>query len=176
MRIKTLELFLVTSSTFYICTAHAEDAQGSASAGGGGTPIAADVSEAPLSEAVSASLLSGDVQFRSNFVARGISQSQGQPSLQAEIDLNSGDGVYGGIDGDSINWIDQLYPGASVDTELDGWLGYRRHFGSDWTTKAGFARVRSRGHYVQQSPSVDQANSTEAFGYIAWKGLSAQLN
>ncbi|HEY1773777.1 MAG TPA: TorF family putative porin [Gammaproteobacteria bacterium] len=121
-------------------------------------------------------LISGDVQFRSNFVARGISQSQGQPSLQAEIDINSDDGVYGGFDGDSINWIDQLYPGDSVDMEVDGWLGYRKHFGPDWTAKAGFVRIQFPGHYVQQTPPADQPNSVEAFGYLAWRSLSVQLN
>ena len=122
------------------------------------------------------SLLSGDVQFRSNFVARGISQSQGQPSVQGEIDVNSGDGLYGGMDGTSINWIDQLYPGDSVSLDADAWLGYRKHFGSGWTSKLGFMRIQFPGHYVQQSPPVDQPNTTEAFGSVAWNGLSAQLN
>lgn len=125
---------------------------------------------------VPASLFSGEVQFRTNFVARGISQSQGQPSVQGEIDYNSGDGLYGGVDGNSINWIDQLHPGDSVSLEVDGWLGYRKHFGSGWTTKLGFMRIQFPGHYVQQSPPTDQPNSTEAFGSVAWNGLSAQLN
>ena len=121
-------------------------------------------------------LFSGDVQFRTNYVARGISQSQGEPSVQGEIDVNSGDGVYGGVDGNSINWIDQLYPGDSVDTQVDGWLGYRKHFGPGWTTKAGFMRIQFPGHYAQQSPPASQPNSTEVFGYLAWNGMSAQLN
>ena len=151
--------------------------QGNVSDGGGGAPIAADAPEPPAPAAPApAPLFSGDLRFRGNFVARGISQSQGQPSIQAEIDVNSGDGVYGGVDGDSINWIDQLFPGDSVDTELDGWLGYRKHFGADWAAKAGFVRIQFPGHYAQQSPPVDQPNSTEAFGYVAWKAFSAQLN
>lgn len=125
---------------------------------------------------ITAPLLSGDVEFQTNFVARGISQSQGQPSLHAKLDINPDDGVYGGIDAYSIDWIDQLYPGDSVDTEVDGWLGYRKHFGAGWTTKAGFLRIQFPGHYVRQSPPADQPNSTEAFGSIAWKDLTAQLS
>jgi uncharacterized protein (TIGR02001 family) len=157
MKIKTLGLFLVASCAFYAYAVHADN-----------MPVGS--MPAPVS------LFSGDVQFRSNFVARGISQSQGQPSLQAEIDVNSGEGVYAGVDGDSINWIDQLYPGDSVDTEVDGWLGYRKRLGSGWTTKAGFVRIQFPGRYVQQSPPADEPNATEAFGYIAWKAFSAQLN
>jgi len=178
MKMKKLGLFLTAGCMSYACMAYADDKQGGANAGDGGMPVAADTSAAPASTAatVPAALFSGDVEFRTNFVARGISQSQGQPSLQAEIDVNSGDGIYGGIDGDSINWIDRLYPGDSVDTELDAWLGYRRHFGSGWITKAGLVRIQFPGHYMQQSPPADQPNATEAFGYLAWKSLSAQLN
>lgn len=140
------------------------------------TPPAAFADGTERTPAMTSSLFSGDVQFRSNFVARGISQSQGQPSLQAELDVNPGDGVYGGIDGDSINWIDRLYPGDSVDTELDAWLGYRKHLGAGWATKAGLVRIQFPGRYAQQSPPADQPNSTEAFGSIAWKGLSAELS
>ena len=172
---KRLGSFLTACLLSHALTARAADMQGANYESGGDTPIAADVPGSPAPVAP-ASLFSGDLEFKSNFVARGISQSQGQPSIQAEIDVNSGDGVYGGMDGDSINWIDQLFPGDSVDTELDGWLGYRKHFGADWSAKTGFVRIQFPGHYVQQSPPAEQPNSTEVFAYIAWRGLSAQLN
>lgn len=155
---KALRLFLAAGCVYIALPVHADDFQGA--------PMAA----APIS------LLGGHVQFRTNFVARGISQSQGQPSIHGEIDLNSGDGVYGGVDGNSINWINQLYPGDDVSLEVDGWLGYRTHFGSGWTTKAGFVRIQFPGRYVQQTPPADQPNATEAFGYLAWNSLSVQLN
>jgi uncharacterized protein (TIGR02001 family) len=109
-------------------------------------------------------------------VVAGLSQSQGQPSVGGEIDYNSGDGVYGGLDGNSINWIDPLYPGDDVSLETDGWLGFRKHFGSDWTAKVGVVRIQFPGRYVPQSPPTDQPNTTRAFGSIAWHGLSAQLS
>ena len=140
------------------------------------TAYADDVRGSLMLAAAPAPLFSGDVQFKTNYVARGISQSQGQPSVQAGIDVNPGDGVYAGVAGDSINWIDQIYPSDSVDTEVDGWLGYRERSGSGWTSQVGFKRIQFPGHYVPQSPPVDQPNSTEAFSSVAWYGLSAQLN
>ena len=156
IKTKTLGALLTTSCMFYLPGAGADETAG--------TPAA------------SAPLFGGDVQFSSNFVARGIAQSQGQPSVQGEIDYNPGDGVYGGVDGDSINWINQLHPGDDVSLDADGWLGYRAHFGSDWITQLGFKRMQFPGHYALQSPPVAQPNFTEAYGSIAWKGLSAQLN
>ncbi|HEV2112160.1 MAG TPA: TorF family putative porin [Gammaproteobacteria bacterium] len=119
---------------------------------------------------------SGNVQFMTNYVGRGLAQSLGQPSVEGEIDYNSGPGIYGGIDGNSINWVDQLWPGDSVGMEIDGWVGYRAFYGPDWTTKFGVLRLQFPGRYVQQNPPTDEPNTTELFGYVAWKGLSAQLN
>ena len=119
---------------------------------------------------------SGNVQFMTNYVGRGLAQSLGQPGVEGEIDYNSGPGIYGGIDGNSINWVDQLWPGDSVGVEIDGWAGYRSIYASGWTTKFGVLRLQFPGHYVQQNPPTDQPNTTELFGYVAWNGLSAQLN
>src|SRR5215469_14700201 len=116
---------------------------------------------------------SGNVQFMTNYVGLGLAQSLGQPGVEGEIDYNSGSGLYGGIDGNSINWIDQLYPGDSVDVEIDGWVGWRTIYDADWTTKFGVLRLQFPGRYAQQNPPTDQPNTTELFGYVAWKGLSA---
>jgi uncharacterized protein (TIGR02001 family) len=124
-----------------------------------------------------AATFGGNVQFMSNYVARGFSQSQGQPAEKGEIDFNpDSPGFYADLAGGSINWIDQLYPGDSVDLEVDGCIGDRTSYGLDWATKIGVVRIQFAGHYVPQTPPVDQPNSTELFGSVAWKGLKAQLN
>ncbi len=120
--------------------------------------------------------VTGNVQFMTNYVGRGLAQSLGNPSVEGELDINSGDGLYGGIDGNSINWVDQVYPGDSVGVEIDLWGGWRQHFGPDVVTKFGLLRLQFPGTYVQQSPPSDEPNTTEAFGYIAWKSYSARLN
>ena len=121
-------------------------------------------------------MFTGYVAFMSNYIGRGLAQSVGQPSVQAELDYNNiGAGLYAGVDGTSINWIDQLYPGDSVSLEVDGYAGYRWLAG-DWTYKAGLLRMQFPGRYVPQAPPVAEPNTTEAFGYIGWRGLSAKLN
>ena len=120
--------------------------------------------------------VTGNVQFMTDYVGRGLAQSLGNPSVEAELDLNSEDGVYGGIDGNSINWVDQVYPGDSVGVEIDFWGGWRQHFGPDVVTKFGLLRLQFPGTYVQQDPPTDEPNTTEAYGYVAWKAYSARLN
>ena len=120
--------------------------------------------------------VSGNVQFMTNYVGRGLAQSLGNPSVEGELDFNSNDGLYGGVDGNSINWVDQVYPGDSVGVEIDYWAGWRQHLSPDVVTKFGLLRLQFPGNYVQQNPPTDEPNTTEAYGYIAWKAYSARLN
>lgn len=121
-------------------------------------------------------VISGDLQYMTNYIGRGLAQSVGQPSVSGELDFGHGDGGYAGVDITAINWIDQLYPGDSVSVEVDGWAGYRVSFAQDWSTKAGVLRLQFPGRYVEQSPPVARPDTTEAFAYLAWKTLSVQLN
>jgi uncharacterized protein (TIGR02001 family) len=119
---------------------------------------------------------SGYVQFMTNYVGRGLTQSVGQSSAQGEFDYYAADGIYTNLDGTSINWIDQAYPGDSVSIEVDGVIGYRHMFAQDWTYKFGVLRLQFPGRYVPQSPPAAEPNTTEVFGYLSWRGLSARLN
>jgi uncharacterized protein (TIGR02001 family) len=123
-----------------------------------------------------AELIGGNVQFMTNYVGRGLAQSLGNPSVEGEIDVNTGDGWYGGVDGNSINWIDKLYPGDDVGVEIDAWAGYRMHFAGDWRYKLGFLRLQFPGNYAPQTPPTEEPNTTEAFGYLSWKTYSVQVN
>lgn len=119
---------------------------------------------------------SGSVTLTSNYIGRGLAQSVGQPSLLAELDYDPVEGWYGGLSGASINWIDQLYPGNSVSLELDGWVGYRVLLGENWTIKGGVLRLQFPGRYVPQTPPVARPDTTEVFGSLGWRNLSARLN
>jgi uncharacterized protein (TIGR02001 family) len=122
-----------------------------------------------------ATMLNGYVALMSNYIGRGLAQSVGNPSVQAELDYNPSDGLYAGLDGTSINWIDQVYPGDSVSLELDAYAGYRKTIG-DWTFKSGVLRLQFPGRYVAQTPPVARPDTTEVFGYAGWRNLSAKLN
>ena len=50
-------------------------------------------------------LLSGNAQFMTNYVGRGLAQSLGNPSVEGELDVNNDTdgGFYGGNDANSMN-------------------------------------------------------------------------
>lgn len=118
----------------------------------------------------------GFVQLMNNYVSRGLSQSVGKPSVQAEIDVNPGDGLYGNLSAVRIGWLDKVYPGDSVHVEVDGVIGYRHLFGRGGEMRFGVLQMQFPGHYAPQSPPVKRPDTTEVFGYVGWNGLSARLN
>jgi uncharacterized protein (TIGR02001 family) len=121
-------------------------------------------------------LFYGYVQLMNNYIGRGLSQSVGKPSVQAEIDVNSGDGFYGNLSAVRIGWIDKVYPGDNVHFEVDGVVGYREKFGRTGELKFGVLQLQFPGRYRLQSPPVQRPDTTEVFGYIGWHGVSARLN
>lgn len=117
-------------------------------------------------------LFYGYAQLMNNYVSRGLSQSVGEASAQAEIDINAGAGPYLNLGAVRLGWVDKLYPGDSVHVEVDGVAGYRVLF-ADGQAKFGVLRIQLPGHYAASVPLL---NTTEVFGYVAWKEVSARLN
>lgn len=118
----------------------------------------------------------GYVQLMNNYVGRGLSQSVGEASAQAEIDFNPGAGVYGNLSAVRIGWVDAIHPGDSVHVEVDGVVGYRWLFGDGGSARAGVLRLQYPGRYAPLSPAVQRPDTTELFGFVGWKGVSARLN
>ncbi len=132
---------------------------------------------APVSAAADEpNLFYGYVQLMNNYIGRGLSQSVGQPSVQVEVDVNPGDGLYGNLSAVHIGWIDKIYPGDSVHVEVDGVMGWREYFADHGEIKFGVLQLQFPGRYVLQSPPAKRPDTTEVFGYVRWKGLSARLN
>jgi uncharacterized protein (TIGR02001 family) len=76
--------------------------------------------------------VSGSAGVVSDYVARGLSLSWGQPALQADIEVEHDSGFYIGASGSSVSR--RLYPGARLETAL--WLGFEREWGQDATWAA----------------------------------------
>ena len=121
-------------------------------------------------------LFYGYVQLMNNYIGRGLAQSVGDPSWQAEIDVNAGSGLYGNLSAVHIGWIDEIHPGDSVHTEVDGVVGYRELFGDAGEFKAGVLQLQFPGRYRLQSPPASRPDTTEVFAYVGWNRLSARLN
>jgi len=118
-------------------------------------------------------LVYGYVQLMSNYIGRGLSQSVGKPSLQAEVDVNPGNGPYLNLGIVRIAWIGKLDPGTRADVEVDGVVGWRRLFGEDGEFRFGVLRMQFPGHY---GAGMVRPDTTEVFALVGAGGASARLN
>lgn len=74
----------------------------------------------------------GNVALTSDYLFRGVSQTNQEPAVQGGIEYAADSGFYVGVWGSSVSWLSDLSTDAapiSSDVELDGYLGYRGKFG-----------------------------------------------
>lgn len=68
--------------------------------------------------------LHGGVAAMSDYVWRGVSQTQEDPALQAEINLEHRSGLYAGLWASSIDFTAAGEEDDGIDYELDGYIGW----------------------------------------------------
>lgn len=114
---------------------------------------------------------SGSVSLVSNYVFRGITQTDGNPALQASAEFGQRYGLYAGAWGSNISWFSDGNPKSSVSMEIDLYLGWRHSLGQNWNVEVGLYRYQYPGSYGKLS-GVVEPNTTEAYAGIGWKWLS----
>ncbi|NZA26133.1 hypothetical protein H0E84_07020 [Luteimonas sp. SJ-92] len=73
--------------------------------------------------------VSGSVALTSDYLFRGLSQTNEEPALQGGIDYTHDSGFYAGAWGSSISWLADSDPDVSSQVEIDLYLGYGGEFG-----------------------------------------------
>lgn len=80
--------------------------------------------------------LHGYLTVGSDYVFRGISQSNDQPAVQGGLDYSHRSGMFAGIFIAPVEFPDNSFGEDLRDTEFDVYLGYRRELGGDWAWDA----------------------------------------
>ena len=134
--------------------------------------VAADAPASPHS-------FTGNFTLASEYMYRGIAQTNRKPAVQGGFDYAHSSGFYAGIWGSNISWLADLdkFPGVggiSSSVELDVYGGYKNTFGGgDWNYDIGVLTYNYPGSYP--SGFVD-ADTTEVYFGLGWKWLSAKYS
>jgi len=116
---------------------------------------------------------SGNVSLTSNYLYRGVSQTNDKAAIQGGFDYAHPSGFYAGAWGSSISWlVDGGYYNSSS-LELDTYAGFKGGFAEDFTFDVGFLRYNYPGEYL---PPQIAANTNEIYGAIGWKWLTAKYS
>lgn len=118
---------------------------------------------------------SGNIAVTSDYVFRGVSQTNEEPALQGGIEYASDAGFYIGAWGSSISWLSDGSGDVSSNVELDGYLGYRGQAGARFTYDLGVLGYWYPGDYPPGFNSPDTTELYAGFSFAPVEALSLGL-
>jgi uncharacterized protein (TIGR02001 family) len=123
--------------------------------------------------------VSGEVAIVSDYVFRGLSQTNEKPALQAGLTWEHESGFYIGTWGSSISWLSDSDPDVSSQVEIDVFAGYAGEFGESGVGyDVGVLHYWYPGRYPAGFNSPDTTGSASptrtaaARSSSAWTGSS----
>lgn len=160
MNRRALDLVIVTALLAAPHVGFAEDA----------APPPAEAAAAPASPWV------GSLTLASDYIFRGLTQTNEKPALQGGLEYDDPSGIYAGFWGSNINWLSDYSTSeapVSSSLELDFYVGYRGKFTEDWGYDVGLYTYYYPGDYPSGFTS---ANTTEIYGALSYKFLSLKYS
>lgn len=120
--------------------------------------------------------LTANVGIFSQYIYRGLTQTNEKPALQGGFDYAHSSGLYAGVWGSNISWFSDLNAGNSASLELDTYFGFKDSFAGDFTYDVGFLRYNYPGSYPALGAGVVKPNTNELYGAIGYKWFTAKYS
>jgi len=135
-----------------------------------------DIASAEDAPASAPSPWVGSLGLVSNYLFRGLTQTNAKPALQGGLEYGAVSGVYAGFWGSSISWLSDYSTSAakvSSNVELDFYLGYRGKLGDTFGYDVGAYTYYYPGTYPRGFVS---ANTTEIYGALTYQFVSLKYS
>ena len=119
--------------------------------------------------------VTGSAAVTSDYVFRGVSQTDGDPAVQAGFEWSEA-GFYAGLWGSNISWLSDLSADAakiSSSLELDASAGYRGTLGEGVAFDVGAVYYWYPGDYF---PGFNSADTVELYGALTWRVFTAKYS
>jgi uncharacterized protein (TIGR02001 family) len=116
----------------------------------------------------------GNFGIYSQYVFRGLTQTDGKPALQGGLDVAHTSGFYAGTWGSNVSWLRDLGLASSGgNLEWDFYAGYKHSIVDDASVDAGVLQYFYPGSYVAGATNPD---TTEIYVAGGWKWLSLKYS
>jgi uncharacterized protein (TIGR02001 family) len=142
------------------------------------TAVVADLAFAQATPAPAAPApdytLTGNFGIYSQYVFRGLTQTDQKPAFQGGFDYTHKSGIYLGTWGSNISWLHDAgvcNHGCSLEWDLYG--GWRYAFNDDWGMDIGLLYYYYPGSYVS---GVTKPDTTEVYIAGSWKWVSLKYS
>jgi uncharacterized protein (TIGR02001 family) len=121
----------------------------------------------------------GNVGLFSQYVFRGLTQTNEKPAVQGGFDLAHKSGFYLGTWASNINWVADFVPppnSVSASMEWDFYGGYKGSLPADFGYDLGVLYYWYPGNYDNAPPNYTKPNTTELYAALTWKFLSLKYS
>jgi len=106
----------------------------------------------------------GNVAIATDYIFRGLTQTNKRPALQGGIEFDLASGFYAGAWGSNISWLSDL-GGVSSSLEIDAYLGYRTKIADTLGLDFGLYTYYYPGDYPS---GFTDPNTTEVYVAISY--------
>ena len=127
---------------------------------------------ASAEEMASPHTFTGNVTLASEYIYRGIGQTNRDPAIQGGFDYSHSSGLYLGTWASNVSWLSDL-GGISSSVEIDVYGGYRGSITDDLSYDVGVLTYNYPGDYPH---GFTDADTTEVYVGLGWKWLSAKYS
>ena len=121
----------------------------------------------------SAHALTGNVSLTSEYIYRGIGQTNRAPAVQGGFDYSHTSGIYLGVWGSNISWLSDAASTTSASVELDFYGGYKGSIGEDFGYDVGVLEYYYPGTYAA---GATRPYTTEVYVGGSYKFISAKYS
>ncbi|MBM4220009.1 MAG: hypothetical protein FJ171_10365 [Gammaproteobacteria bacterium] len=113
----------------------------------------------------------------SQYVFRGLAQTNENPALQGGFDYAHGGGFYAGTWLSNVSWVADVFPDASASLEADIYAGFRKTFEpAGITGDIGYLRYQYPGSFPVLPLGSVEPHSDEAYASLGWKWLALKYS
>lgn len=116
--------------------------------------------------------VTANVGIYSQYVFRGLTQTNERPAIQGGCDYAHKSGFYAGTWLSNISWFSDTNPGNSSSLEWDLYGGYKRSWAGGVATDVGYLRYEYPGSYRALPLGTVEPNSNEVYASVGWKWIT----
>lgn len=118
--------------------------------------------------------LTGNIGLYSQYIFRGLTQTDKQPALQGGFDYSHSSGFYAGTWMSNISWLRDFGGYANGGSlEMDFYGGFKGSIAGDFGFDVGLLQYYYPGDVI---PGGTKADTLEMYGALSWKWLSAKYS
>jgi uncharacterized protein (TIGR02001 family) len=116
----------------------------------------------------------GNIGIFSQYVFRGVSQTNEKPAVQGGFDLAHKSGFYVGTWASNISWLSDATPSVSASMEWDMYGGYKGSLPADFGYDLGVLYYYYPGSYPGHG--YTKPDTLELYAALSWKFLSLKYS